>query len=88
MLKEKVFEVVPWPINGFSGIGGSNMAKTNFVCSIHSLCREWTRLKRRYTQSRLELEENLIVSGPSLLLAFQNMISEMVREAVKKFKMA
>ena len=23
MLKENVFEVIPWPINGFNGVGGA-----------------------------------------------------------------
>ena len=34
MLKEKVFEVVPWPINGFSGVGGAAIwpRHTKFVC--------------------------------------------------------
>ena len=39
MLKEKVFEVVPWPINGFSGIGGAAIwpRHTKFVCS-YTVC--------------------------------------------------
>ena len=39
MLKEKVFEVVPWPINGFSGIGGASIwpRHTKFVCS-YTVC--------------------------------------------------
>ena len=34
MLKENVFEVVPWPINGFSGVGGAAIwpRHTKFVC--------------------------------------------------------
>ena len=39
MIKEKVFEVVPWPINGFSGIGGAAIwpRHTKFVCS-YTVC--------------------------------------------------
>ena len=39
MLKEKLFEVVPWPINGFSGIGGASIwpRHTKFVCS-YTVC--------------------------------------------------
>ena len=34
MLKDKIFDVVPWPINGFSGIGGAAIwpRHTKFVC--------------------------------------------------------
>ena len=34
MLKDKIFDVVPWPINGFSGVGGAAIwpRHTKFVC--------------------------------------------------------
>ena len=39
MIKEKVFDVVPWPINGFSGVGGASIwpKRTKFVCS-YTVC--------------------------------------------------
>ena len=39
MFKESVFEVIPWPINGFSGIGGASIwpRHTKFVCS-YTVC--------------------------------------------------
>ena len=39
MIKENVFEVVPWPINGFRGIVGASIwpRHTKFVCS-YTVC--------------------------------------------------
>ena len=39
MLKENVFDVIPWPINGFSGVGGASIwpRHTKFVCS-YTVC--------------------------------------------------
>ena len=80
MLKEKVFEVVPWPINGFSGIGGAAIwpRHTKFVCS-YTVCVGMDLIEEALYSVTAEPEENLIVFGPSPLSAFQNMILEMVR---------
>ena len=32
MLKENVFEVIPWPINGFSGVGGAQYGLGIQIC--------------------------------------------------------
>ena len=63
MLKDKIFEVVPWPINGFSGVGGAAIwpRHTKFVCC-YTVCVGMD-LGEEALYSVTKPEVKLIVSG-------------------------